>query len=48
MTDLIFAALLSVALLVVSLTNHRRILRAEAGLLLTVYILYLTWRVATV
>jgi cation:H+ antiporter len=44
MIDLGFVALLSVALLVVSVTNHRRILRVEAGLLLTAYILYLTWR----
>ena len=46
MTDLAFALVLSVALLVVSMTNHRRILRVEAGLLLTVYIAYVSWRAA--
>jgi cation:H+ antiporter len=47
MRDLICAAGLSIALLVVSLTNHRRILRAEAGLLLAVYFAYVSWRAAT-
>jgi cation:H+ antiporter len=44
MIDLGFAAVLSVALLVVSLTNYRRILRAEAGLLLVGYLAYVAWR----
>jgi cation:H+ antiporter len=44
MIDLGFAAGLSVALLLVSLTNYRRILRAEAGLLLVGYVVYLAWR----
>jgi cation:H+ antiporter len=44
MIDLAFAAALSVALLVVSLTNYRRILRAEAGLLLASYVAYVAWR----
>ncbi len=44
MIDLGFVAVLSIALLVVSLTNYRRILRAEAGLLLVGYVAYLTWR----
>ena len=48
MIDLGFALLLSLALLVVSLTNHRRILRAEAGLLLAAYILYLSWRTVVI
>jgi cation:H+ antiporter len=43
--DLGFTVLLSLALLVVSMTNHRQILRAEAGLLLTAYAGYITWRV---
>jgi cation:H+ antiporter len=46
MKDLFCALGLSIALLVVSMTNHRRILRVEAGLLLTVYITYLSWRAA--
>jgi hypothetical protein len=33
-------------LLVVSMTNQRRILRIEASLLLTVYVAYLSWRAA--
>jgi cation:H+ antiporter len=45
LTDLIFTALLSLALLVVSFTNTRRILRVEAGALLVAYIAYLGWRV---
>jgi len=44
MLDLGFAAGLSVALLVVSLTNYRRILRAEAALLLAGYVAYVAWR----
>jgi cation:H+ antiporter len=44
MIDLGFAGVMSVALLVVSLTNHRRILRAEAGTLLVAYIVYMSWR----
>jgi len=44
MIDLGFAAALSVALLVVSLTSYRRILRAEAGLLLVAYVAYVAWR----
>jgi cation:H+ antiporter len=46
MKDLFCALGLSIALLVVSMTNRRRILRVEAGLLLTVYITYLSWRAA--
>ncbi len=46
MRDLLFAAILSLSLLVVALTNHRRILRAEAGLLLAVYLAYVSWRAA--
>ena len=44
MIDLGFAAALGVALLFVSVTNHRRILRAEAGLLLAAYVIYMVWR----
>ncbi len=44
MIDLGFAGALGVALLFVSVTNHRRILRAEAGLLLAAYIVYMVWR----
>jgi cation:H+ antiporter len=47
MADLVFAAGLSIALLVVSLTSYRRILRAEAGLLLAGYIAYVAWRVTS-
>ena len=47
MKDLMCAAGMSVALLVVSLTNRRRILRVEAGLLLAVYLAYVSWRAAT-
>ena len=47
MIDLGFAAALSVALLVVSLTSYRRILRAEAGLLLAAYVAYVAWRATT-
>ena len=47
MIDLGFAAALSVALLVVSLTSYRRILRAEAGLLLASYVAYVAWRATT-
>jgi len=46
MTDLLFTGGLSIALLVVSVTNHRRILRAEAGLLLVSYLAYISWRAA--
>ena len=35
---------LSVALLVFSLTNYRRILRAEAAVLLVLYFGYMIWR----
>ena len=44
MLDLAFVAVLSVALLVVSLTNTRRILRVEAAALLGAYLAYMTWR----
>ena len=44
MLDLGFVLVLSIALLVVSLTNHRRILRVEAGLLLVAYLVYVGWR----
>jgi len=44
MTDLVFAAVLSLALLVVSVTNRRLILRAEAAILLLAYLSYLGWR----
>ncbi len=44
MIDLAAVGTLSVALLVFSLTNYRRILRAEAGVLLLLYIGYITWR----
>jgi cation:H+ antiporter len=47
MTDLFCVLMLSLALMVVALTNRRRILRAEAGLLLAVYVTYLSWRAAT-
>ncbi len=46
MKDLSCTLGLSIVLLVVSLTNHRRILRVEASLLLTVYIAYVSWRAA--
>jgi cation:H+ antiporter len=46
MIDLGFTAALSIALMVVSLSNHRRILRAEAGLLLATYVAYVAWRAA--
>jgi cation:H+ antiporter len=48
MTDLAFAVVLSIVLLVVSLTNHRRILRAEAGLLFASYVGYLAWRTSQI
>jgi cation:H+ antiporter len=48
MIDLLVALGLSIALLVVSVTNHRRILRAEAGLLLAAYIAYVGWRAMAV
>jgi cation:H+ antiporter len=44
MTDLLFAAVLSVALMLVSLTYLRRIIRAEAALLFTSYVAYVAWR----
>lgn len=44
MLDLAATAVLSVALLVVSMTNRRRILRAEASALLILYLGYVTWR----
>jgi cation:H+ antiporter len=44
MRDLFFVALLSLVLLVVSVTNRRLILRAEAGILLLAYLGYMTWR----
>ena len=44
MTDLAFVAFLSLALMVVSITNRQQILRAEAGLLLLSYLGYLSWR----
>ena len=43
--DRVRALVLSLALLMFSLTNRRRILRAEAGLLLAAYISYVGWRV---
>jgi cation:H+ antiporter len=46
MKDLFCSLGLSIMLLVVSLTNHRRIMRVEAGLLLAVYVAYLSWRAA--
>jgi cation:H+ antiporter len=48
MTDLAFTAVLSVALMVVSLTNRRRILRAEASLLLFGYLGYMYWRMSPI
>jgi len=45
MVDLTVTGMLSVALLVVSVTNTRRIVRAEAGMLLVAYVAYLCWRV---
>jgi cation:H+ antiporter len=44
MIDLGVSVGLSIALFVVSLTNHRRILRVEAALLLGVYLAYISWR----
>jgi cation:H+ antiporter len=46
MSDLAFTAMLSVALMIVSVTNRRRILRAEASLLLFAYLGYLYWRIS--
>ena len=48
MTDLVFAFVLSIVLLVVSVTNYRRILRAEAGLLFASYVGYLAWRTSQI
>ena len=48
MGDLLFVLGLSLALLLVSLTNRRRILRAEAGLLLVAYVVYVGWRATSV
>ena len=45
--DLGIAAALSLALLAVSLTAGRRILRAEAGVLILLYLSYATWRSMT-
>ena len=44
MTDLGVCATLSLALLVVSLSNGRRILRAEAAVLVLLYLGYAVWR----
>jgi len=44
MLDLAVMAILSLALWVVSITNGRRILRAEAALLVVIYVSYVTWR----
>ncbi len=46
--DLAAIGVLSVALLVFSMTNYRRILRAEAGILLLFYVGYLIWRTGSV
>jgi cation:H+ antiporter len=46
MVDLAAIGVLSVALLVFSLTNYRRILRAEAAILLLLYSGYMIWRAA--
>ena len=48
MTDLAFTAVLSVALMVVSFTNRRRILRAEASLLFFGYLGYMYWRMSPI
>jgi cation:H+ antiporter len=47
MMDLAFTAALSTAMLVVSASNARRIIRAEAGLLLVAYLAYMSWRVTS-
>jgi cation:H+ antiporter len=47
MLDLGFTAVLSIALMLVSLTNARRIIRVEAGLLLGAYLAYVSWRALT-
>jgi cation:H+ antiporter len=44
MIDLAVTALLSLALLAVSISNGRKILRAEAGMLVLIYLGYVTWR----
>lgn len=42
--DLLLVALLSLVLFLVSMTNSRRIIRTEAGLLLFAYLFYIVWR----
>ena len=44
MIDLAATGVLSIALLIFSMTNYRRILRAEAAILLLLYVGYITWR----
>ena len=44
MLDLAVTAILSLALWAVSISNGRRILRAEAALLVVIYLSYVTWR----
>ena len=44
MIDLIATGVLSIALLIFSMTNYRRILRAEAAILLLLYVGYISWR----
>ncbi len=44
MLDLFVSAMLSLALLVVSMSAGRRILRAESALLVVIYLSYATWR----
>jgi hypothetical protein len=44
MLDLAVTAILSLALWAVSISNGRRILRAEAALLVVIYVSYVTWR----
>jgi cation:H+ antiporter len=46
MVDLVTTAILSLALLIVSMSNGRRILRTEAAALVVIYLSYTTWRVA--
>jgi cation:H+ antiporter len=45
--DLALTVLLSAALWFVALTRNRRIVRAEAALLMSLYLVYLTWRAVT-
>jgi cation:H+ antiporter len=47
MLDLGFVGLLSLALLLVSVTNARRIIRMEAGMLMAAYFAYISWRALT-